>query len=59
MSQEEQSPHVGAPKPQRASDAGQWLEATADARDPWRYVEAVYPFNRGLPHAVDFPQALT
>ncbi len=59
MSQEEERARAGAPSPQRAADAGQQREATAGARDPWRYLEAVYPLNRGLPHAVDFPEALT
>ncbi len=58
MSQEEQSLHAGAPSPQRVSDARQRPRGTADAHDPGRYMEAVYPLNRGLPHLVDFPEAL-
>ncbi len=58
MSQEEQGPRAGAPSPQRLSDARQQAEPAPRERNPWRYMEAVYPLNRGLPHLVDFPEAL-
>ncbi len=58
MNQEEPCPRAGDPRPRREPDTGEPPEATAGARDPWRYMAAVYPLNRGLPHLVDFPEAL-